>query len=450
MKQKPLKVLFFWTLIIHSSISFAQLWAPVFTALDTTAGNRILSTSTIRDFAFYDENRGIVSFTDKYHLTANSGALWSDSGYVQYTALGGLCYADSQTIFGYSGIRIIKSINGGGSFSLAATPIPSFSNAFIKVEGRFGIAVGQGCGAAYSNDGGTTWTSIPQTSLCNSSGGGPNLLHIDIIDSSTAFIGGQTGNIFKTVDGGATWSRITPPVFGNVSGTNVFALDFVTEQLGYIIQEAGGNNGNTVYKTTDGGVNWTTITPPLFGTNLGGRYGAIFAQDSNTIYLGASYNNPIACLIYKSTNGGASYSIDNNFYVGASTSNIQFNKFQRAGNTLFVSTANGGNSSSASPKDPGLTRIYKRNLSATAAGIENNKKLINFSLAPNPAASFVMIEGLDSKYISGISIFSIDGKLMKTIQQSQLNIDIADLNAGIYIVKIETNNGQSGVAKFIK
>jgi len=61
-----------------------------------------------------------------------------------------------------------------------------------------------------------------------------------------------------------------------------------------------------------------------------------------------------------------------------------------------------------------------------------------------------MIEGLDSKYISGISIFSIDGKLMKTIQQSQLNIDIADLNAGIYIVKIETNNGQSGVAKFIK
>jgi len=155
-------------------------------------------------------------------------------------------------------------------------------------------------------------------------------------------------------------------------------------------------------------------------------------------------------LIYKSTNGGASYSIDNNFYVGASTSNIQFNKFQRAGNTLFVSTANGGNSSSAPPKDPGLTRIYKRNLSASAVGIENNKKLINFSLAPNPAASFVMIEGLDSKNISGISIFSIDGKLIKTIQQSQLNIDIADLNAGIYIVKIETKDGQSGVAKFIK
>lgn len=454
MKQKLLKVLPLLALMINASLSFAQLWTPVFSALDSTAGKKILSTSALRDFSFFNENRGIVSFTNKYHFTTNGGALWSDSGYVQYFALGGLSYIDSQTIFAHSGGRIIKSVNGGGSFSLASTLSSSISNAFIEVKGRFGLVAGQSCGAAYSNNGGTTWTNIPQASLCNSAGGGPSLMHIDIIDSSIAFIGGQSGNIFKTIDGGATWGRVTPPIFGNVSGTDVLGLDFVDTLRGFIIQQSStGSGGNIVYKTIDGGKTWTVITPPLFstinGTNLSGNYGAIFAQDSNTIYLGASYGFPSASIIYKSTNGGQSYSIE---FTTASNVGVgyAFNKFKKAGNTLFVSTANGGNSTSDVIGGLNLIRIFKRNLLATSIDKEGNKKFINFSIAPNPAANFVMIEGLDSKNISAIAIYSIDGKLIKTIPQSQLSIDIADLNASIYFIKIETKDGQSGVAKFIK
>lgn len=450
MKIRLLKFLPLLALMINSSITSAQLWTPVFTALDSTAGNKVITTSTLNDFSFFDENRGITTFNNKYHVTTNGGALWSDSGYVQHTPIWGVSYVDSQTIFAHSGSRIIKSVNAGSSFSVVTFPIPTFSGALIKVEGRFGLAAGRDCGAAYSNDGGDTWTSIAQATLCNSSGGGPTLSQLDIIDSSTAFIAGKNGNIFKTSDGGASWSRITPPIFGSVPGTDILGLDFIDDERGFIIQASNGSGGNVVYKTVDGGTTWTTITPPFFGTNIGGNYKAIFAEDSNTIYLGAYYQNPVGCMIYKSTNGGVSYSIDKNFTVGASTSNIQFNKFQRVKNTLFVSTANGDNSSSAPPKDPGLTRIYKRNLSANANGIEDSKTQLRFSLAPNPASHFTIIEGIDFKTISAVSIFSIDGKLIRTIQQPQLSIDIADLNAGLYFMKIETKNGQSGIARFIK
>jgi hypothetical protein len=444
MKQKLLKLLPILALMLCSSISFAQLWTPVFKALDTTSGNRILSTSDIRDFSFFDENRGIVSYTNKYHLTTNGGALWSDSGYVQYFALLGLCYVDSQTIFGYSGNRVIKSVNGGSSFSLAATPTPSFGNALIKVEGRFGLAAGQSCGAAYSNNGGTTWTRIPESSLCNSSGGGPYLTQLDIIDSSIGFIAGESGNIFKTTDVGATWSRVTPPIFGSVPGTNILGFDFIDEQRGFIIQEAGGNSGNSVYKTANGGTTWSNITPPPPGLSQGQRFGALFAQDSTTIYVTGDG------VIYKSINGGVSYTIDESFNTNASTRSFQFKKFQRVGNTLFLSTANGGNSSNMLPKDPGLTRIFKRNLLATANGLEKSEYKLNFSIAPNPTSSLLTIQGIDYKNIASLSIFSIDGKLIKTLQQPQLIIDVADLNTGLYFVRVETKEAQAGVAKFLK
>ncbi|MBP7477265.1 MAG: T9SS type A sorting domain-containing protein [Chitinophagales bacterium] len=448
MKFNILKSTILFSILLSSGNTFAQLWTPVFSALDSTAGitkKGVLSPSSIRDFAFYDEKKGIVSYQDKYHITNNGGALWSDSGYVQYSPLGGLCYADSQTIFAYSSNRIMKSSNGGSSFSLVTTPNPSFSNSFIQVQGRLGIAVGQSCGAAYSKDGGATWTSIPNASLCGSNG--PDFTEIDIIDSNIAFIGGESGQIFKTIDGGTSWTRITPPLM-NQAGTDLFGLDFVDAQRGFIIQEKSNTN-NIVYKTTDGGATWTTITPPLFSTNLVGTYGAIFAQDSNTIYIGAQYQGPVNSVIYKSTNGGASYSID--FSTSATFGlTYGFDKFKKAGNFLFVGTANGGNSTSANRGNPILTRIFKRNLSATTSSIQDNLSTIKYSLVPNPAHDFITITELDFNNISAISIFSMDGKLVKTINDPQYAIDINDLHKDLYFMKIETKDGQSGLSKFIK
>lgn len=440
MKNHLLSAKLFLALSLLCSVATAQLWTPVFTALDTTAGGTgILSASSLRDFAFYNQNVGMVSFTNKYHLTNNGGNSWSDSGYVQYTALGGISYADSLTIFGYSGNRIIKSTNGGASFSLHATPLPSFSNSFIRVEGGFGLAVGQSCGVAYSSNGGATWTSLPTSATCGSS---HNLLVIDILDSTTAFIGGESGQLLKTTDGGATWTRITPVRF-NQSNTRVISMDFATTQIGYVLQ--GSENGaEEVHKTIDGGATWTVITPPT----AGGLYGAIYALDSNTIYLGAEISTHT--VIYKSTNGGASYAVDFTTANLTPTRNYRFNRFKKAGNFLFVGTANGGSNSIAPVGHPSLIRIFKRDLTATSSSFSAPSQQLGFSLAPNPANSIITLTNLDLNEIASMAVYSMDGRCVKVMHEVQFDLDISDLKPNLYLLYVQTKDGRLGTAKFIK
>lgn len=424
-----------------STMASAQLWTPVYRALDTTAsGIGILSANQLRDFAFYDQNIGMVSFPDKYHLTNNGGASWSDSGYVQYFALGGITYVDSLTIFGYSGNRIIKSTDGGASFSLHATPLPSFSNSFIKIEGNFGLAVGQSCGIAYSNNAGATWTSLPSSATCANSG--HNLLVLDILDSTTAFVGGESGQLLKTTDGGATWTRITPARF-NQSNTRVISMDFATPQIGYVLQgsEIGAQE---VHKTIDGGATWTVITPPT----AGGLYGAIYAQDSNTIYLGADLSTHT--VIYKSTNGGASYAVDFTTANLTPQSKYRFNRFKKAGDFLYVGSAFGGNTSSFPVGHPSLIKIFKRDLTATSSSLSEPSKPLGFSLAPNPANSIITITNLDLNEIASIAVYSIDGRCVKVMHEVQFDLDIADLKPNLYFLYIQSKDGRLGTAKFIK
>ncbi len=64
------------------------------------------------------------------------------------------------------------------------------------------------------------------------------------------------GNILKTVDGGASWTDITPSV---PAVTGLFSVDFMNEDCGVAV----GSAGEIVY-TTDGGASWTVKTG--FGT----------------------------------------------------------------------------------------------------------------------------------------------------------------------------------------
>ena len=65
------------------------------------------------------------------------------------------------------------------------------------------------------------------------------------------------GAILKTVDGGGSWTDITPDV---PAVTGLFSVDFMNEDFGVAV----GSAGEIVY-TTDGGVSWTEKTG--FGTN---------------------------------------------------------------------------------------------------------------------------------------------------------------------------------------
>lgn len=102
-----------------------------------------------------------------------------------------------------------------------------------------------------STDGGATWTKIHPTTR------GDNLETLAIVPSSpqTLYFAvgnttGQTdGGLFKTADGGGNWTGVSAGLPG---GTTVRAL--VTDPYQTQIVYAGTNKG--VFKTTDGGASW--------------------------------------------------------------------------------------------------------------------------------------------------------------------------------------------------
>ena len=73
----------------------------------------------------------------------------------------------------------------------------------------------------------------------------------------------------------------------------------------------------------------------------------------------------------------------------------------------------------------------------------------NFSIAPNPANDFVTISKNSAIDITSVTVTDINGRIVKEINNDAATISVADLNAGVYFLKINTAEG-SGTTKLIK
>lgn len=68
---------------------------------------------------------------------------------------------------------------------------------------------------------------------------------------------------------------------------------------------------------------------------------------------------------------------------------------------------------------------------------------------PNPAQNLINFEGPDDLEIISIKIFSTSGRLV-SIHTSSKEIDITNLERGVYFVELTTDNGGTGFKKIVK
>jgi len=82
------------------------------------------------------------------------------------------------------------------------------------------------------------------------------------------------------------------------------------------------------------------------------------------------------------------------------------------------------------------------------AGVDENQ-MANVSIYPNPAHNFLNINCED---MTSLEIFSIDGKLIKMmpVAGDEAQIDISDLESGMYIYSILSENNKFAKGKFVK
>lgn len=126
-------------------------------------------------------------------------------------------------------------------------------------------------------------------------------------DSGLIMYGASNTNyIYKSINGGASWSSLTTA--GSLGWSGVACSsngDIVYGCVGVAI----GNNSGYVYKSTDGGANWTALT-----TSLIQRYTSVSCSSNGQIVIAGARSSG---LVIVSTDGGDSWtttSLPSGFY----------------------------------------------------------------------------------------------------------------------------------------
>ncbi len=186
--------------------------------------------------------------------------------------------------------RIFKTLNGGNNWTLFSefnSPINDIhfinqNSGFITSEFQIGI----------TSNGGVNWSFV---SPDNSS---PyNFIEISFINAQTGYVSALnlTTNysyIFKTINGGVNWTWYNT----TVDAFEINNMHFLNSQTGW----CAGSRFEYLYamKTSNGGVNWTES----YSLNNSLKPNNIYFSDINTGYI----TSPMK--IFKSTNGGVNWS----------------------------------------------------------------------------------------------------------------------------------------------
>lgn len=144
-----------------------------------------------------------------------------------------------------------------------------------------------------TSDGGLTWTAR----VINIENPALHLTNISPVSATTAWIGAVDntlglGGVYKTIDGGESWNQQNVPAY-LVDGESWFnGVHFFDENVGLTIGDPTGTGANRrfeIYRTTDGGDTWATLTttvPVALADEYG--YGGGFEASGDTFWFTTS------------------------------------------------------------------------------------------------------------------------------------------------------------------
>lgn len=215
--------------------------------------------------------------------------------------------ANPATIYASSSRGLYKSMDGGNQWSFVGGPLPvnnvqptviSFA-LDPKTPGVIYLATNSG--VYKSTNGGQSFglknNGLQQQII--------NAVAIDPITPTTVYAGAQS--IYKSVNGGESWTRISD-VFGiQANFFRKLAIDPVTPTTVYVGTDRG------VFKTTNGGTTWSSANNGLnpVAATSNPNILALAIAPGNPAILFAGVQNGVSSA-YKTTNGGASWQASGN------------------------------------------------------------------------------------------------------------------------------------------
>jgi photosystem II stability/assembly factor-like uncharacterized protein len=317
---------------------------------------------------------------------------------------------------------ICKTTNGGVSWDTTCLTQSVFNpNNIYFSSSNVGYICGDdvyaSVGLLKTTDGGSTWTDISAQAAAVMIS--RPILDIYFLNDNTGYActgasSTRQAGIFKTTDGGASWTILDS--IGN--SESLKKIEFINNSLGFVAATSGH-----LYKTTDGGATWSDISITSIQYDI---YDVHFISPS--VGYAASVKDMMGAGIYKTTNGGTSWTLDNDGYLVV----LNYYSMAFAGGKAFACGTSG----------------YSKNNSVQNINDYNRRDLI-INCYPNPVDDEINIYSKEK--IIQIEILDIEGKLVEVTVLNKYNatIDISDLPKGMYFLKVKNDRGIS-IKKFIK
>lgn len=267
-------------LIVHT-VNGGTTWA------EQTSG----FTANLRAVDFLDSSRGVAVGGDGTVLTtANGGTTWTkrsvpsrNGGFVQID-LTDVDWIGSDVFAVGSGGTLASSYDAGATWVDERTmTLTDFLEISFSSPTSAWITAEQG--ALYR----LTRTFPPDTATAytkRASGFTGQLYAVDFVDTSYGWAAGNSGTILKTTNGGTTWSRIAPALTDDM----ITGIDFVNRSTGYLTANhlvypsssvVPSEFHGYIYKTTNGGATWTQQTHP----NDGALVWKVRARDATNAWI---------------------------------------------------------------------------------------------------------------------------------------------------------------------
>ena len=108
-------------------------------------------------------------------------------------------------------------------------------------------------GMRKTTDGGAHWDLLGSLALTGSS---PFWIEIDPVNPDTVYVSANGGGVFRTADGGATWTDLKVQLVG-IGSLAIQLLEVDPNNPGTVFAEADTG----LYRTTDSGKVWTSVSP---------------------------------------------------------------------------------------------------------------------------------------------------------------------------------------------
>jgi photosystem II stability/assembly factor-like uncharacterized protein len=320
--------------IARRTTNGGQTWLPLTGLADSDNYNEVF---------FTDPNHGVILSDFKIYRSTNGGASWANEFANPVVYMGNavvLSPSHFLVVTNVEGAQIFETTNGGDDWQVKLFAGGGGFLDFDRLPDGTILAMSDEGDVFRSTDDGTTWinavytaagplrgnigaigigpggrgsagtTGVPPTYWFKTEDGGASwslqpggpfiafTSQIDYWDADRALAAGDIGKMWRTTNGGLNWTAVTLPN----APSNAHTYDVSLPAPGVAFVAVTGQSQSLVYRTTDFGASWE---PRSSGIPSAGGLTTVSFLNANVGFAGGYANT--APRMFKTTDGGGSW-----------------------------------------------------------------------------------------------------------------------------------------------